>query len=450
MPYSLLVIVSLVALIIFCSLRLKWHPVFSLLTAALLGGLALGLNPEELSKTIAAGFGSTLGSIGLVIALGTVIGHYLEQTGGTRYIADKLLQWTGPARAPWALNIAGFVISIPVFCDSGFIVLSPLTKSLAQRSNWSRLVLSIALATGLYAAHVFVPPTPGPLAAAALLDANLGLLLGWGLLVGLIAATTGYLWARFGLSSQKAKEDPQEMKNEELIQSSRPTGGAGHFLPVLIPVLLIGLGSVANWPGSALESAGMFTLVLQFLGSPVIALGVGLLFSFLLAKRFAVKEQQSWILKAFEQAGVILLVTGTGGAFGAVLKTVDLASMLPLSGDSAWGALLVFFALSALLKSAQGSSTVAILTVSSIAAPLLGEVGLANPLGRVCAVLAIGAGAMTVSHVNDSYFWVVNQFTGLTVKQSLRSLTLATGLQGVVSIASVIALYLVLGSTLES
>lgn len=450
MPYSLLVIVFLVALIIFCSLRLKWHPVFSLLTAALLGGLALGLSPEELSKTIAAGFGSTLGSIGLVIALGTVIGHYLEQTGGTRYIADKLLQWTGPKRAPWALNIAGFVISIPVFCDSGFIVLSPLTKSLAQRSNWSRLVLSIALATGLYAAHVFVPPTPGPLAAAALLNANLGLLLGWGLVIGFIAATTGYLWARFGLSSSKPPAGQVEVQHETEVHASDQNGGVGHFLPVLVPVLLIGLGSVANWPDSALGSGGSLTLVLQFLGSPVIALGMGLLFSFVLAKRYAAQEQQSWILKAFEQAGVILLVTGTGGAFGAVLKTVDLASMLPLSGDSAWGALLVFFALAALLKSAQGSSTVAILTVSSIAAPLLEEVGLANHLGRVCAVLAIGAGAMTVSHVNDSYFWVVNQFSGLTVKQSLRSLTLATGLQGVVSIACVITLYLLLGPTLGS
>lgn len=440
MSTSLLVIAFLIAFIIFSTLRLKWHPVFSLLVAAMGGGLLLGLSPQEVQEAIAKGFGSTLGTIGLVIALGTVIGQYLEKTGGTQQIAEKILRLTGPRKAPLALNLAGFVISIPVFCDSGFIVLSPLTKTLAKRSPYSRLVMSIALATGLYAAHVFVPPTPGPLAAAAILKADLGLLLILGLVIGLAVALTGYLWARFGLRSEREPLGQEQEVNtaaeEQEIKSSM-----GYFWPIALPVLLIALGSFMAWPGNPFEEARSLKEVLVFLGTPVVALGIGVVCSILLARNFSVKEQESWIVEAFRQAGLILLVTGTGGAFGAVLKTVDLASLFSFSAQSSLLGLVLFFALAALLKSAQGSSTVAILTVSAIASPLLESMGLDHSIGRVCSVLAIGAGAMTVSHVNDSYFWVVSQFSALTVKQSLRSLSLATAFQGLVGLLLVLAVY---------
>ena len=442
MTETLIIIAFLILFIIVTGLRFKWHPVFSLLTAALIGGLFLGLSPSEITQAIGKGFGSTLGSIGLVIAIGTVIGQYLEKTGGTRHIAERIIALTGPRRAPLALNFAGFVISIPVFCDSGFIVLSPLTKSLSQNSGWSRWVLSIALATGLYAAHVFVPPTPGPLAAAALLDADLGKLLLFGLCVGLCASLTGFLWARLGIptSSNGLVESETKAEEEEEKVLEGPGNKSFYFMPILVPVLLIALGSIAVWPGSSLEGSEIVS-VLTFVGAPVVALGIGFIFSLLLAKKVPNKTQESWVLEAFRQAGVILLVTGTGGAFGAVLKTVDLAGMFAVEGQSAFVGLLVFFGLSALLKSAQGSSTVAILTVSSIAAPLLSSMGLDHEMGKVCSVLAIGAGAMTVSHVNDSYFWVVSQFTGLSVKQSLRSLSIGTALQGFVSLAIVLLLY---------
>ena len=440
MTVTLLIIAFLILFIIVTGLRFKWHPVFSLLTAALMGGLLLGLSPAEITKAIGEGFGSTLGSIGLVIALGTVIGQYLEKTGGTQHIAQRIIALTGPRKAPLALNIAGFIISIPVFCDSGFIVLSPLTKSLSKRSGWSRWVLSIALGTGLYAAHVFVPPTPGPLAAAALLDADLGILLLLGLCVGLCASLTGYLWARFGIPLAAMRSSEDENRAEEVEEYLGPKNKTFYFLPILMPVLLIAMGSIAAWPGSSFEDSEMAT-VLAFTGAPVVALGVGFLFSLLLAKKVTAKKQESWVIEAFRQAGVILLVTGTGGAFGAVLKTVDLAQMFPVEGQSAFVGLLVFFGLSALLKSAQGSSTVAILTVSSIAAPLLSSMGLDQEMGKICSVLAIGAGAMTISHVNDSYFWVVSQFTQLSVKQTLRSLSMGTALQGLVSLILVLLLY---------
>ena len=448
MSTSLLIIIFLIAFIIFSSLRLKWHPVFSLLVAALGGGLLLGLSPKEVQEAIAKGFGSTLGSIGLVIALGTVIGQYLEKTGGTQRIAEKILHLTGPRKAPLALNLAGFVISIPVFCDSGFIVLSPLTKTLAKRSPFSRLVMSIALATGLYAAHVFVPPTPGPLAAAAILEADLGLLLILGLVIGLAVALTGYLWARYGLqSSQEPQSQNQEGPVQQEVLESKTA--KGYFWPIAIPVGLIALGSFMAWPRNPFEESKTLSEVLSFLGAPVVALGIGVLCSLLLARGFSSKEQESWIVEAFRQAGLILLVTGTGGAFGAVLKTVDLASLFAVSGQSPHLGMVLFFGLAALLKSAQGSSTVAILTVSAIASPLLASMGLESSIGRVCSVLAIGAGAMTVSHVNDSYFWVVSQFSELSVKQSLRSLSLATAFQGLVGLLLVLATYSLLSPILQ-
>jgi GntP family gluconate:H+ symporter len=406
--------------------------------AALGGGLLLGLSPGEVQDAIANGFGSTLGSIGLVIALGTVIGQYLEKTGGTQRIAEKILRLIGPRKAPLALNLAGFVISIPVFCDSGFIVLSPLTKTLARRSPFSRLVMSIALATGLYAAHVFVPPTPGPLAAAALLEADLGLLLILGLVIGLAVSLTGYVWARFGLKSGE-QTPANELVHEE--EAEPLNASKGYFWPIVFPVLLIALGSIIAWPGNPFEQKQTLKEVIGFLGAPVVALGIGVVCSLFLARRYTYKEQESWIVEAFRQAGLILLVTGTGGAFGAVLKTVDLAGLFAISGQSSILGLILFFGLAALLKSAQGSSTVAILTVSAIASPLLLEMNLDHSIGRVCSVLAIGAGAMTVSHVNDSYFWVVSQFSELSVKQSLRSLSLATAFQGLVGLLLVLAFY---------
>ncbi|WP_127020888.1 GntP family permease [Flagellimonas beolgyonensis] len=438
---ELLVIGVVVIFIIVATVKFKMHPIFSLTIAAIASGFMLGLAPQEIMSTLGEGFGKTLSSIGLVIAFGTVIGIYLEKTGSTQVLANSILKLIGLKRSPLAINLAGFVISIPVYCDSGFIILSSLNKAISKKTGIPALVFAIALATGLYSAHVFVPPTPGPLAAAAILGADLGLVLVLGLAVAIPVSLTGYVWARFIGKTLTENEEIEVTEETETLPSSVKPYQA--FLPLLAPIVLIALKSVADYPTHPLGE-GMLFQVLGFLGSPIIALLIGVFFAFVLAKKSPSEEKQGWVAEAFKQAGAIVLITGAGGAFGAILRTIDIASVINLESSTGLGGLLIAFVIAAVLKTAQGSSTVAIITTSAIIAPLLETFGLLSLTDKALVVLAVGAGAMTVSHINDSYFWVVSQFSNINVKMALRGHTLGTLFQGIVGISIILLLYLVL------
>ncbi|MCL6273050.1 GntP family permease [Muricauda sp. 2012CJ35-5] len=439
---ELLVVALVVTFIIVATIRFKMHPVFSLTLAAVLAGFFLGLSSQDIMKHMAEGFGKTLSGIGLVIAFGTVIGIYLEKTGSTKVLANTILKLIGLKRSPLALNLAGYVISIPVFCDSGFIILSSLNKALSKKSGIPIMVFAVALATGLYAAHVFVPPTPGPLAAAAILDADLGMVLILGLVVSVPVALSGYLWARFigkRLIQDRVISEEND-SNDDITPDIKPVNA---FLPLIIPILLIALKSVANYPTLPLGNGQLFQ-VLDFLGAPIIALLIGVLFAFIMARNIPREKQKKWVPEAFRQAGSIVLITGAGGAFGAILRTLDMASIFDLSQTSGLGGILIAFSIAAVLKTAQGSSTVAIITTSAILAPLLEPFGLISISDKALTVLAIGAGAMTVSHINDSYFWVVSQFSNMNVRTALKGHTLATLFQGLTGIAIIVLLYYLL------
>ncbi len=438
---ELLVIGVVVIFIIVATVKFKMHPIFSLTIAAIASGFMLGLAPQEIMSTLGEGFGKTLSSIGLVIAFGTVIGIYLEKTGSTQVLANSILKLIGLKRSPLAINLAGFVISIPVYCDSGFIILSSLNKAISKKTGIPALVFAIALATGLYSAHVFVPPTPGPLAAAAILGADLGLVLVLGLAVAIPVSLTGYVWAVFIGKTLTENEEIEVTEETETLPSSVKPYQA--FLPLLAPIVLIALKSVADYPTHPLGE-GMLFQVLGFLGSPIIALLIGVFFAFTLAKKSPSEEKQGWVAEAFMQAGAIVLITGAGGAFGAILRTIDIASVINLESSTGLGGLLIAFVIAAVLKTAQGSSTVAIITTSAIIAPLLETFGLLSLTDKALVVLAVGAGAMTVSHINDSYFWVVSQFSNINVKMALRGHTLGTLFQGIVGISIILLLYLVL------
>ena len=438
---ELLVIGVVVIFIIVATVKFKMHPIFSLTIAAIASGFMLGLAPQEIMSTLGEGFGKTLSSIGLVIAFGTVIGIYLEKTGSTQVLANSILKLIGLKRSPLAINLAGFVISIPVYCDSGFIILSSLNKAISKKTGIPALVFAIALATGLYSAHVFVPPTPGPLAAAAILGADLGLVLVLGLAVAIPVSLTGYVWAVFFGKTLTENEEIEVTEETETLPSSVKPYQA--FLPLLAPIVLIALKSVADYPTHPLGE-GMLFQVLGFLGSPIIALLIGVFFAFTLAKKSPSEEKQGWVAEAFMQAGAIVLITGAGGAFGAILRTIDIASVINLESSTGLGGLLIAFVIAAVLKTAQGSSTVAIITTSAIIAPLLETFGLLSLTDKALVVLAVGAGAMTVSHINDSYFWVVSQFSNINVKMALRGHTLGTLFQGIVGISIILLLYLVL------
>ncbi len=429
--YILIALLIVVALMVLAASKYHFHPFLSLLLAAIVMGFVGGLNTSQVTSTLMSGFGKTLGSIGIIIAFGTIIGAYLEKSGGAIAMANQVLKWVGEKNSVLAMNITGFIVSIPVFCDSGFVILSSLNKALSKKAKIPLVVLGVSLAAGLYATHVFVPPTPGPLAAAAVLNADLGLVILLGLLVAIPVSLTGFFWAKYiGKKFGGALSKEKDISTH--VEKLPPTGLS--FAPIIIPILLIALKSITDYPTHPFGTeipAGIF----NFIGHPVIALFIGVFLAFTLKRKTTKETHFDWVTKGLKDAGIIILITGAGGAFGAILRATGIGDIIGTSFSHLKMGLLLPFLIAAVLKSAQGSSTVSIITTAAIVAPLLEPFGLASPLGRALTVLSIGAGAMTVSHLNDSFFWVVAQFTELDTATALKTQTVSTFFQGIIGIA---------------
>jgi gluconate:H+ symporter, GntP family len=440
------ILTCLVATLIGIILAITWlklHPFLVLLVAGLVMGFAGGLGPEPVLTALTEGFGNTLKSIGIVIACGTIIGTFLERSGAARTLATSILKKVGQKRAPLAMNLTGFIVSIPVFCDSGFVILAALNRVLSRKTGISLAVLSVALATGLYTTHVFVPPTPGPLAAAAALDADLGLVMLLGLVVAVPTGLVGWLWAlfyckRFGSIVQDAHDEPVPAPVPEIAEEPSPPLVLS-LAPLFIPIVLIALRSVATYPTAPLGE-GLIKQALVFVGHPIIALLGGVFLCFGLKTRQMNDTALDWVAAGLKQAGVIILITGAGGAFGNILRATQIGDILGQTLVEWKLGIMLPFLMAAFLKTAQGSSTVAIITTAALVSPLLGALGLTTAVAKALAVLAIGAGAMTVSHVNDSYFWVVSQFSDMDTGTALRCFSLATLWQGLAGIATVVVL----------
>ncbi len=439
-----LVLLLLVVLIVLATGRWKANAFLVLLGAALAFGVASGLGLEPTLAAIQQGFGSTLGGVGIVIILGAMIGVFLERTGASGAIAGLMLRAVGQRRSGLALSLTGYVVSIPVFCDSGFIVLVPLARALARKTAIGRLSLAVCLATGLYATHCLVPPTPGPVAAAVALNADLGRVVVLGLPVALLLALVGYWWAmRFAGEQLPDGPAPASEVQPLTAQAPRQTPGAlRSLLPILAPLVLITLGSLARIEGAQFGGEGA-DLLISGLGHPVAALGLGLVLAFFLARRGDTRG--SWLAEGIASTAIVLAVTAAGGAFGQVIRSSALSDALQALLGNWKAGVLVPFLLAAALKSAQGSSTVAMITTAAILLPLLEPLGLGTTgWGPALAVVAIACGAMTVSHANDSFFWVVSQMAGIPVATAYRVYTTATGLMGLCGAALSLLLSLVL------
>lgn len=430
--------------IIVTTTRLKWHPFLALLCATFFTAVFAGMPLAEITPTILQKFGQTIGNIGLLIIAGTLIGVMLEKSGATLVIAEAVLKKIPENQPHLALSLIGFLVSIPVFCDAAFVILSSLNKTLAVKTNKSFVGLSIALATGLFAPHVLVPPTPGPIAAAANLEVDN---LFWVILVGLAVSVpvvlAGYLYAGFLIRKLPAEPaSGNSILSETPEQTSRP-GLLASVLPIVVPVLLMAAGTVSrliftdNFPE-------FFSNGLTFLGNPTVALLIGMLLAFRL-QIFAKRENDFTELvgKGLRDAAVILMITGIGGAFGGIISYMPLGSYLQ-EWDLTFLGLLLPFLMAAVMKTAQGSSTVAIITVSALMLELLPVLGLDTTSGKILCIMAIGCGAMTVSHANDSYFWVVSQFSGMSLSTAYKTLTVASLIQGLVGLLAVILLSLML------
>ena len=433
---AILFLVLSVAVLIFLTARVKLNAFIALIVVAFLYGLLVGMPLPELITNIRNGFGGTLGYIGIVIVAGTIIATILEKSGGAFAMTNSILSFVGKKRAPLAMSIAGYVVSVPVFCDSGYIILTPLNKGLAKETGRSMAVMAVALGTGLYATHSMVPPTPGPIAAAGILGADLGLTIGLGLIASIPAMIGGYLWA-----IHFAKRYEIQPKLAEDLQAVRERFGklpsaTLSFMPIVVPIVLIVLKSITELPARPFGEAG-FAAFLSFIGDPVTALMLGIGIALFLVKKGAVKEAVSdWTLEGIRNAALVLVITGAGGAFGRVLQGSPIVGWI--EANLAIPALGVFlpFAISAAVKTAQGSSTVAIITTASVMAPMIGPLGLTPAL----TVIAIGAGSMVVSHANDSYFWVVTQFADMEPRVGYKAWTSATLVEGLVAFAVVAVL----------
>lgn len=446
--WLIIVLVLAILFIIAATSRIRLHPFLVLLIAAYGVGILGGLPVGKVVKTITGGFGGTLGSIGIVIAAGTIIGSVLERSGGTRTIAHHVIKRIGKARSDLAMSITGAIVSIPVFCDSGFVILSPLNRSLAKESGKSLAVFAVALSMGLYATHVFVPPTPGPIAAAGTLHANIGEVIIMGLILSVPVVIATFFFARY--AGKRIYIDPSEdpvaeqQPPDSLEQSSAINPGFWVALwPILIPVILIALSSVIQLTGLPVFMAGLVP-VITFIGDPNTALLIGALLAFASLKNAGMGLFTECVSDGLKSAGSIILITGAGGALGAILRVTGIGDYIG-SGLAHWDlGIFLPFLMAAALKTAQGSSTVAIITTASIVEPLAAHLGLGSGWGPVLVTLAIGAGSMTVSHANDSFFWVVTQFSGMDVSQGYRLQTIGSALAGITGILSVYLLHLFL------
>lgn len=437
-PLLLLIILMGVAFIVLASTRLKLHPFLSLLIAAFGVGIAAGLPLDEVVKAVNGGFGNLMGYIGIVIVAGTIIGKILEKSGAALRLAEVVLRVLGEKKPQLAMSLIGAIVSIPVFCDSAFVILSGLKKALANRARVPVASMSVALSTGLYATHTLVPPTPGPIAAAGNIGASqyLGTIILIGIVVAIPVILVGYLWAIKVASTIKVTgEGDQAYNYEDMVREfGTLPSSAKAFTPIFLPILLIGAGSVVNYT----QWTGGLADILLFLGTPVVALLIGVFAAFPLLPKWNEETLTGWIGEGLKDSAIILLLTGAGGAFGSVISITPVAEMIKgfAVGGTLEGSfvLLIPFLVAASLKTAQGSSTAALVITSALVAPMLPEAGIEGALPLSLVVMAIGAGAMVVSHVNDSYFWVVSTFSGMKVADAYKAHTMATLVQGITAI----------------
>jgi len=446
MTWTLTLLLIAVVWIIIGTTKLKLHPFFVLLYAAIGLGILADIPTNTLIPLITKGFGKTFESIGLLIVFGTLIGVYLEQSGATQSIAQSLLKRLSKLPLPYAISAIGYIVAIPVFCDSAFVILSALNKTLAQKSKTPRIALTIALSTGLFAPHVLVPPTPGPLAAAAQLELqNLLLLILFGGLVAFLLVLVGAIYAQYLAKKYKATTSFEFHNDAHIDQEPFYPDNLPNIYqslsPIVVPILLMAAGSIVQFISPKL---GAFNNIIALIGSPEAALFIGLLLAMRLNNEKRIKGDQSkknLLEGGLKLAAPILLITAMGGALGGIIKELPLTQYLSAYTSLQQFGLILPFGVAALLKTAQGSSTVAIITTASIIFPILGQLGMITELDKVWVIIAIGTGSMTVSHANDSYFWIVSQMGGIDVKTAYRHHTLATLIQGITGLILVLILW---------
>lgn len=447
--------VVMVVVMILAISKWKIHPFLAIMGVSLILAL-LAIPLTSIPGVIGAGFSGTFSSLGIVIILGAMIGFFLEKTGAALTMADAVVRRIGKKHPELAILIMGWIVSIPVFCDSGFVILNPIRKAITKKTGVSGVAMSVALSAGLYTSHVFIPPTPGPIAAANSLglDGHMLLVIGIGALVSIPVLIVSYFFAKFigkkVASADDAANDETVKSYDELVKEYGKLPNVFlSFAPIVVPILLMAIKSIVDMTGGA----GLFADLLKFLGTPMISLAVGLIISIgTLAVTGKMDQFRSLSDETLRTVGPILFVTAAGGVLGKVISEAGIVAYITENAAFLSGVGIFFpFLIAAILKTAQGSSTVAITTTAGIMGAfsaeggLMAALGLTSPLAAALTVMAIGAGAMTVSHANDSYFWVVTEFGGMKAQDGYKTQTLCTLVMGVTAIVFIwlISLFLI-------
>ncbi|WP_149713819.1 GntP family permease [Campylobacter concisus] len=453
-------VIAIILMILMIS-KFKVHPFLALMSISLVLAIVAGIDLSKIPAMIGVGFSGTFKSIGIVIIFGTIIGTVLEKTGAALKLADMVVKLVGQRRPELAMLIMGWVVGIPVFCDSGFVVLNSIREALYKKISASPVAMSVALSGGLYASHVFIPPTPGPIAAAGTLGlgGNLLLVIIMGTVVSVPVLVAVYFFsksiAKSVTISDKEADATITASYEELLKKfGKLPCGFLSLAPIIMPIIFMAVGSVIDVLAKQgmLDKAALLPKIFLFLGNPIIALAIGVIFCvFLLAETKKMREFDHITNESLKIAGPILFITAAGGVLGNVITEAGFVNFIKENASTIKAIGIFFpFIISAVLKTAQGSSTVAIITTASIMGAfsadnsLMQTLGFTSEISAALCVMAIASGAMCVSHANDSYFWVVTNFSKMTADQGYRTQTAMTFIMGVVGMISVYILSLVL------
>lgn len=442
----LLAILAGIAMLLILILKFRIQAFLALLIASITVGVLAGMAPGNIIDTIKAGMGSTLGFVAVVVGLGAMFGAILEHSGGAEAVAGFLLKKTKNKGATWALMITGFFIAIPVFFDVAFIILVPLIYSLQRKSKKSLLLYGIPLLAGLAITHAFIPPTPGPVAVADILKADLGWVILFGFIVGIpTAIVSGPLFGKY-IAKKIYIEAPQEISEPHFNEKKLPS--VGLILGIIgLPIVLIVCNTLLDSPLAEGWISTEMSSWMKMIGHPFSALILAnLLAWYLLGIRKKVSKEDLLHIstKSMAPAGIIILLTGAGGVFKQMLINTGAGDMLAAYFAALGLSTLLFaFVVSALVRMLQGSATVAMITAAGVTAPLLAAS--TGEMEKALLVIAIAAGASILSHVNDSGFWLVSKYLGLTEKQTFRSWTVMTTILALTGFTTVLIIDLFIG-----
>lgn len=443
--FTIIAILLSILLLVLLTIKMKLHPFFALTISAFFFGLVSGHSIPDIIGAYSEGLGGTIAGIGVVIAIGTVMGALLENSGAAETMAETILKMTGRKNADIGLAVTGYFVSIPVFCDSAFVLLSPLAKRISKDTGGSMTTMTVALAMGLHATHMLVPPTPGPLAVAGILGSNLGLVILCGMLVSIPVTIIAILAGR--IFGKKYYFLPEIEEANSVGKTKKLPSAAMSFSPILLPIFLMLLRTIATLQSRPLGE-GVLYRVVDSLGQTIVALFIGLVITFFTYKSVYPNDKEVWTFdgifgEALKTAGQIVLIVGAGGAFATVLKLSNLQEIVMNLFAGVSIGIIVPYIIGAIFRTAIGSGTVGMITAASMLLPLVDVLGFHSPMGLVIAMLACAAGGFMVFHGNDDFFWVVVSTSGMKPEVAYKVFPLISILQSFVALVCVLILKMI-------